>query len=121
MWLSGRGELWFEAEAQDRIDLIPESKRVAPGENARLQVRMPFRRATMLVTVEREGIVDSRVIELVGSQPSFELPIKAEYGPNVFVSVLPIREQLARGAVVLDLHLGLALADGLVAGVPAPG
>ncbi len=94
VWISGRGELWFEAEAQDRIDLIPESRRVAPGENARFQVRMPFRRATMLVTVEREGIVDARVIELSGRQPSFELPIKAEYGPNVFVSVMPIRGRL---------------------------
>ena len=94
VWMAGRGELWFDAQAQDRIDLIPEKKRLAPGENARFQVRMPFRLATALVTVEREGVIDSRVIELTGRNPSFELPMRAEYGPNVFVSVLPIRGRL---------------------------
>lgn len=94
VWMAGRGELWFDAQAQDRIDLIPEKKQLAPGENARFQVRMPFRVATALVTVEREGVIDSKVIQLTGRNPSFELPMRAEYGPNVFVSVLPIRGRL---------------------------
>jgi uncharacterized protein YfaS (alpha-2-macroglobulin family) len=94
VWMAGRGELWFDAQAQDRIDLIPEKKRLAPGETARLQVRMPFRQATALLTIEREGIVDSRVIELSGRNPVIEVPMRAEYGPNVFVSVLPIRGRL---------------------------
>nr|HPU53666.1 MG2 domain-containing protein [Burkholderiaceae bacterium] len=94
VWMAGRGEIWFDTQAQDRIDLIPEKKRLAPGETARFQVRMPFRMATALVTVEREGVIDSRVIELSGRNPSFELPMRADYGPNVFVSVLPIRGRL---------------------------
>lgn len=94
VWMSERGELWFDADANDRIDLIPEKKRLAPGETARFQVRMPFRQATALLTVEREGVIESRVIELSGQNPRFELPIRADYGPNVFVSVLPIRGRL---------------------------
>jgi uncharacterized protein YfaS (alpha-2-macroglobulin family) len=93
-WFSEQGEQWFDAQAVDRIDLIPEKRRLAPGETARLQVRMPFRRATALVTVEREGVIDARVMELRGTHPVIELPMLAGYGPNVFVSVMPIRGRL---------------------------
>jgi len=93
-WLSEQGEQWFDAQAVDRIDLIPEKRRLAPGETARLQVRMPFRQATALVTVEREGVIDARVMELRGTHPVIELPMLASYGPNVFVSVMPIRGRL---------------------------
>ena len=94
VWLADRGELWFDAEAQDRIDLLPEKRRVAPGDTARLQVRMPFRQATALVTVEREGILEARIVELRGTHPTLELPVKADWGPNVFVSVMPVRGRL---------------------------
>mgnify|MGYP003876542179 CR=1 FL=1 len=46
----------FAVAAADRMDVLPEKREYAPGETARLQVRMPFQRATALVTVEREGI-----------------------------------------------------------------
>src|SRR5262249_12959447 len=62
-----------------------------PGETARLQVRMPFRAATALVTVEREGVVDARVAKLEGNEPVIEVPITGAYAPNVFVSVLALR------------------------------
>jgi len=57
VWVAGKGEWWFEVGDHDRIDLIPEKKRFEPGEKAIFQVRMPFREATALVTVEREGII----------------------------------------------------------------
>ena len=56
VWVRGDGEWWFEPVNNDRIDLIPEKKRYEPGETAKFQVRMPFRTATVLVTVEREGV-----------------------------------------------------------------
>lgn len=94
VWLADRGELWFDAQAQDRIDLLPEKRRVAPGETARLQVRMPFRQASALVTIEREGILEARVVSLRGTNPTLEVPVKADWGPNVFVSVMPVRGRL---------------------------
>ena len=58
VWVAGKGEWWFEVGDHDRIDLIPEKKRYEPGEKAVFQVRMPFREATALITVEREGVMD---------------------------------------------------------------
>ena len=89
-----QGELWFGGEDHDRMDVLPEKKRYQPGDTARLQVRMPFRYATALVSVEREGVMDTRVVELNGQDPTIELKIEPDWGPNVYVSVLALRGRL---------------------------
>ncbi len=91
VWVAGDDRWWFKAEDSDRIDILPEKKRYEPGETARFQVRMPFAEATALVTVEREGIVDSFVKKLSGKNPVIELPLKPNYSPNVYVSALVVR------------------------------
>ncbi len=91
VWVAGAKEWWFEAADHDRMDLLPERKRYEPGETARFQVRMPFREATALIAVEREGVMEARVQKLSGRQPVVEIPIKGSYAPNVFVSVLAVR------------------------------
>jgi hypothetical protein len=94
VWVTRQGELWFGGENHDRIDVLPEKKAYQPGETARLQVRMPFRFATALVTVEREGIVQSQVVQLDGNDPTVQLKVQENWGPNVYVSVLALRGRL---------------------------
>ena len=94
VWITRQGELWFAQDNDDRIDLLPEKKSYEPGETARLQVRMPFREATALVTVEREGLIHTRVITLRGDDPTVALKIDPAWGPNVFVSVLAVRGRI---------------------------
>jgi uncharacterized protein YfaS (alpha-2-macroglobulin family) len=91
LWVAGKDDWWFRQDNHDRIDLIPEKKLYQPGERARLQVRMPYRQATALVTVEGEGIMDARVVRLSGQAPVIELPVQAGWAPNVFVSALVVR------------------------------
>ena len=55
VWVAGKGEWWFDVSDHDRIDLLPEKKRYEPGDKAVFQVRMPFRQATALITVERRS------------------------------------------------------------------
>lgn len=90
-WVAGKDEWVFQQENHDRIDLVPEKKRYEPGQNARFQVRMPFRKATALVTVEREGILDARVVVLDGKVPVLDIPVRPGWAPNVFVSALVVR------------------------------
>lgn len=90
-WVAGAGDLWFTAGNEDRVDVIPEKKTYAPGETARFQVRTPFREATALVSVEASGIIETFVLPLSRAKPMIELPVKAEWGPNVYVSVLAVR------------------------------
>jgi uncharacterized protein YfaS (alpha-2-macroglobulin family) len=94
VWVTRQGELWFGGENHDRIDVLPEKKSYQPGETARLQVRMPFRFATALVAVEREGIIRTQVVQLRGDDPTITLKVEEGWGPNVYVSVLALRGRL---------------------------
>ncbi|MBX3586539.1 MAG: alpha-2-macroglobulin [Ramlibacter sp.] len=94
VWVTRQGELWFGGENHDRIDVLPEKKTYQPGETAKFQVRMPFRFATALVAVEREGIVQTQVVQLNGDDPTVSLPVLKDWAPNVYVSVLALRGRL---------------------------
>ena len=94
VWITKQGELWFAQDNDDRIDVLPEKKRYEPGETARLQVRMPFREATALVAVEREGVIATQVVTLRGDDPTVSLKIEPTWGPNVYVSVLALRGRI---------------------------
>ncbi|MCS0633052.1 MG2 domain-containing protein [Telluria mixta] len=95
VYVAGDEEQWFANADHDRIDLLPAQKRYEPGDQARFQVRSPFRRSTVLVTVEREGILDTYVRHLSGRDQTISIPVKASYAPNVFVSALVVRGRVA--------------------------
>lgn len=90
-WVPGQDDGWFTQSNDNRMDVLPEKKRYAPTDTAKLQVRMPFRQASALVTVEREGVLDAFVQPLNSKSPIVSLPLKGSYAPNVFVSVLAVR------------------------------
>jgi hypothetical protein len=74
VWVVGDGDWWFDPSSADRIDLVPEKRRYEPGETARFQVRMPFRTATVLVTVEREGVLSHASWCWTPKSPVIEVP-----------------------------------------------
>ncbi len=97
-WIANDEPAWFAQDDDDRIELVPERREVEPGQRVRVQVRMPFARATALVTVEREGIVATRIVELTAQDPVFEISVPpahdaraAAWSPNVVVSALLLR------------------------------
>ena len=94
VYVTRQGEIWFGGQDNDRMDVIAEQKDLSPGDTARLQVRMPFRAATALVAIEREGVMDTRVVELRGDNPTIELKVEESWGPNVYVSVLAVRGRI---------------------------
>jgi alpha-2-macroglobulin len=85
---------WFSASQSDRIDVLADKRSYAPGDKARFEVRMPFREATALVTVEREGILKSMVLPITAKSPFIDLPIAESYGPNAYVSVMVVRGRI---------------------------
>jgi uncharacterized protein YfaS (alpha-2-macroglobulin family) len=104
-WVSGARPWWFDVQDHDRIDLLPEKRSYEPGETARFQVRMPFREATGLVTMEREGVLDGFVVPLSGNEPVIEVPVTGEFAPNMYVSVLAVRGRVGdmQPTAVVDL------------------
>ncbi|MEO8938695.1 MAG: MG2 domain-containing protein [Burkholderiaceae bacterium] len=94
VWVTRQAEVWFGGENQDRIDVLPEKKAYAPGEIAKFQIRMPFRAATALVAIERDGIVATQVVEIRGDDPTVSIKVEGDWAPNVFVSVLAVRGRI---------------------------
>ncbi len=94
VWVTGGDSLWFGGGNDDRIDVVPVKRSYAPGEQAEFLVKMPFRSATALVSVEREGVLETHVMQLEGDEPTIKLPVRAQWGPNVYVSVLALRHRL---------------------------
>lgn len=95
-WVGGPGAaLWPDLPNQrlelrsDRQSPSGEPGRYRPGETARIFIPNPFEESALaLVTVERAQVMSSSVITINGASHELELPVTADYAPNVYVSVL---------------------------------
>jgi hypothetical protein len=95
VYLAGDGDWWFGGDNGDRMDIIADARAYRAGDTARIQVRMPFRKATALVTVEREGVISSFVTELSGKEPVIDVKLPGSYAPDVYISVMAVRGRVA--------------------------
>lgn len=87
-YVSG-GEYVLWGEKNDfYVPLVPEKSEYSIGETAKILIKNPYPGAKALITVERAGVIDSFVQTLEGSTPIIEVPVKADYLPNFYVSVL---------------------------------
>jgi uncharacterized protein YfaS (alpha-2-macroglobulin family) len=94
-YLAGDDDWWFGGDNGDRMDILPDARRYHAGDTAHIQVRMPFRTATALVTVEREGVLSSFVTTLSGKDPVVDVPLAGSYAPDVFISVTAVRGRIS--------------------------
>lgn len=95
VFLVGDNDWWFGGDNGDRMDVIPDAKSYHAGDVAHVQVRMPFRSATALVTVEREGVLRSFVTTISGKDPVVDVRLPGSYAPNVYISVMAVRGRIA--------------------------
>ena len=77
----------------------------AAGDTARILINTDARDTQVLATVEGKEIEAVQVVPLVGSTGLVSVPVRAEYAPNVFVSV-----SVRRGAEVRSRTLELSVA-----------
>jgi uncharacterized protein YfaS (alpha-2-macroglobulin family) len=89
LWVSeeDRSVAW-RFEEHDRIELVTDKRSYTLGDTAKILIQSPYDQATALVTVERGRIIDYHLIEMEGNSTAVEIPVKREYFPNVFVSVV---------------------------------
>lgn len=87
---------WVEwsRENPDEVELTLDRATYRPGDTARLLIKAPFR-GTALLTVESERVLERRVITLEKNTAEIEVPVRAEYAPNVYCAVTVIRPAVA--------------------------
>ena len=103
----GTDEYPWRYEDGMRVKLVSEKKSYQPGETARLLVLTPIE-GTALVTVEREKVLRSFLIQLKADKPVIEIPLSEEDAPNAYVSVLIVKgaKESARQHKEPQLRLG---------------
>jgi uncharacterized protein YfaS (alpha-2-macroglobulin family) len=95
-YVTGGDYVSWERRDDDTVELVPDAPGYSAGQTARVLVKSPFETAKALVTIEREFIMESRIMDIPGSSTRLEIPIKPEYAPNVFVSVLLVQGRADR-------------------------
>ena len=100
-YASGWGYSPWAMDNPDRIELDLDKESYLPGETATVQIRAPFA-GKLLLTVERDKVLDFQVHNLTENTAAIEVPLKASYKPNVYVSAHIIRstESLERDTPV---------------------
>ncbi len=90
-YVTGGDRVAWEQKDDDSVELVADKESYMPGETARILVKSPYEKAKALVTVERELVLESRVMDIVGSSSQIEVPLKPGFAPNVFVSVILVQ------------------------------
>lgn len=90
-YATGKDYIPWERKDDDSVELVPEKQNFKPGERAKILVKSPYEKAKALVTVERELILESQIVDIQGSANQIEIPITNDYIPNIFVSVILVQ------------------------------
>ena len=94
-WVAGeRSGGWPPADAL-RLELTTDRESYRVGDVARVLVTTPMQAKTLLLTVEREGLLESRLVRADSGSQVFEIPIRAEYLPNVYVGLAAAERALS--------------------------
>jgi uncharacterized protein YfaS (alpha-2-macroglobulin family) len=86
-YVSGSGWVRWGSDDVNHITLTADRDFYAPGDTARLLVRSPLPKGRYLLTLEREGIISERIIDLDGSARTIDIPIEESYIPIVYVAL----------------------------------
>ncbi|HET7042555.1 MAG TPA: alpha-2-macroglobulin family protein, partial [Gemmatimonadales bacterium] len=88
---TGPGWVPWDDENRFKMDIIPDKTRYAPGDTATLLIAAPFTGAEAWLTVEREGLLESRRFRITDGATRIKLPITEQHAPDIFVSVVEVR------------------------------
>jgi uncharacterized protein YfaS (alpha-2-macroglobulin family) len=89
--VSGTEAISWDYRNPAQIDLVPDKAEYRVGATARILVKTPIA-GEALVSIERGSrILRQQRVRLEGNAPTFDVPIAAGDGPNVFVSLMLLR------------------------------
>ncbi len=92
LWVSSRSYVSWRQQNSNRIELVSDKEEYSVGETAQILITSPFQgTAEALVTVERGDVLFMERITMESNSTIYELPIEADYSPNIFVSVMIVK------------------------------
>ncbi|MEO1272712.1 MAG: MG2 domain-containing protein, partial [Myxococcota bacterium] len=106
-YVTGKGYVPWRQDEGFKVELIPDQTTpYKSGDTARILVKSPFEKAQGLLTVERNGVVEHRVITLEGSASTLEVQLQEAWLPSVEVALTLIRGRVEIEGVEPGQDLG---------------
>lgn len=87
-WVTGRNVVLWDSEPDTALQMFPEKASYNVGDTARYLIKNPYPHAKALITIERYGVIDHFVQTFDTSTPVVEFPVKPDYAPGFYVSVV---------------------------------
>ncbi|MDP2206378.1 MAG: alpha-2-macroglobulin family protein [Alphaproteobacteria bacterium] len=106
LWVAGRDYVMWHNESDVLLPIVPEKAEYNVGDTARYLVKNPWPGAEALVTVERYGVIDSFTMKLEGSTPVIEIPVKPDYLPGFYLSIVVTSPRAAEAPIEGGVDLG---------------
>jgi uncharacterized protein YfaS (alpha-2-macroglobulin family) len=104
-WVYG-GDVFWGIDDTSRVDLIADRRSYKPGDTAQILVTAPYKGMLALMTIERGSVIEHKLLTIHGTTELLQVPIQADYAPNVYVSVVLVKPAGAE-VPVPDLRVGL--------------
>jgi len=96
IWVASSNQPWSDSayyrESFGSIKLVPDKKSYRAGEVAHVLAILPGDHANLLVTTERSSVMSARQIKATGQTVIIDVPITANYAPNVYLSVTFVQD-----------------------------
>lgn len=91
-WVSSGDYIAWRQQNSNRIDLVTDSSDYSVGDTAQILIASPFQGTTeALITVERGDVLLTQRVTMESNSYVYELPITADFAPNVYVSVVLVK------------------------------
>ncbi|NLT42746.1 MAG: hypothetical protein GXX93_08745 [Anaerolineae bacterium] len=91
-WVTGAGYVAWPMQEDFTFELVADKKAYEVGDTAKIMVPSPYEgQVAMLFTAERGQVLDYRVLDLEGSASVLEVPITADFAPNVYFTAVLVR------------------------------
>ncbi|MFN2106290.1 MAG: Ig-like domain-containing protein, partial [Candidatus Promineifilaceae bacterium] len=101
---------WRSDPKQRTMDLEADQVNYQAGDTAQILVQSPFEGPVQAWLIfERGNLVEQQVVTLEGGSTVLTLPVKAEYAPNVYVSVVAVKPVTSADSdyPYADIRLGI--------------
>ena len=83
---------WRTDPQQRSMELIADQSSYRVGDTARILVQSPFAQPVQAwLTIERDTLIEQRVVTLEGGSAVLDLPITPLYAPNVYVTITAVK------------------------------
>ena len=90
-YVTGEGYIPWRQDKGFEVELITDRPDYKVGDTARILVKSPFKEARGLLTVERDGVVERRVVHIQGSASTLDIPLREAWLPGVTVALVLVR------------------------------